>query len=600
MNLNFSKQDIAISAVVLAAVSLLFLRTVRFEFVNIDDPYYVLGHEVVEQGLTGVGVRYAFTSVSEGNYLPLTWLSHMLAVEAGGTGPAAHHVANVLLHGLTAALLFLFLKSATGSIGRSFLVALLWGVHPLRVESVAWVAERKDVLSGLFFVLALMAYVGYARRQRIERYMAVVLVLALGLLAKSILMIVPCVFLLLDLWPLARVRIAEPGVSRRISLLVAEKIPLFLLSAAAGVLAIWSQRSAGALGSIEFVSLSHRGWNALASLATYLFQTIWPLGLGVYYPYRDNQTLYLWGTAGLCIGIVATAIAVYQHKSRPYLMVGWLWFLVTLAPVIGLVQVGLQAHADRYTYLPHMGVFLALVWMLADVFERRMRYAPWRVPAVAGLVLVCALLTWRQLGFWRDSETLFAHTLAVTGPNRFAEGNYGDALMDQGRYGEAERHFRRAIEIGPPVYLDPHNLGASLVILDRPQEARDLFEEALRLKPEYRPSWVLLGDASLTLQEPQRAIEAYREAHRLGENSPRFHTNFGIAFAMAGRFAEAEAEFNAALGKAPSYAPALFNLGLLEMERRSTAKARELFEQVLALVPDDQGARAALDALDSQ
>lgn len=591
--------DVAIALSVFVFVFLLYVRTVGFEFINMDDPYYVVGHDVVAQGLGLEGIRYAFTSTSEGNYLPLTWLSHMAVVEVGGTGPAAHHLANVLLHALNASLLYLFIRTATGSAGRALAVALLWAAHPLRVESVAWVAERKDVLSGTFFILGLMAYAVYARRPGFLRYGAVFVLLALGLLAKSILMTLPCVFLLLDFWPLRRIQLLNPGAVRQLVRLIAEKIPLLMLSVGAGLLAIWSQGNIGALNSVETLPVSYRIWNALSSCATYLLQLVWPVNLSIYYPYRSSQELYLWGGLGLCAIVLISLAAALGYRSRPYVAVGWLWFLSTVAPVIGLLQAGAQAHADRYTYLPHIGLLVAIVWTAADQMERWPRTVPWRAAIVGVLVLISAMLTWRQSAYWRSSETVFAHALAVTGPNRFAEGNYGDALLNLGRPEEAEKHFIRALEIGPATYQDYHNLGATYLVTNRLEEARELFDEALRRKPDYRLSWVLLGDTNLKLAKPQEAIDAYREAERLGETSARFHTNVGIALGMAARRTEAEAEFKQALALSADYVPALYNLGVLAVERNEAQDAQHFFNRVLTLEPEHEGAREALSMLNS-
>lgn len=597
MNRRLHSRDWWIASGIFIFISLIYIRTVFFDFINMDDSYYVQGHDIVTRGLTYDGVQYAFTSFSEGNYLPLTWLSHMAVVEIGGTGPAAHHAANVLLHAATASLFFLFLRTATAAAGLAVMTALFWAIHPLRVESVAWVAERKDVLSGLLFVLALIVYRWYTQRPGVVRYLVVVVLACAGILAKSIVVVLPCVLLLLDHWPLNRTRFDEPGRWLRVGALAVEKIPLFALSIAAGLVAIWSQRDIGALNTFENVPVPHRFWNALASCATYLFQTAWPFGLGVYYPYRDNQSLYLWGAAGiLACGAIAIAAAGFW-KTKPFIATGWLWFLVTLAPVIGIVQVGAQAHADRYTYLPHMGLFMAAVWVCAELGVRRRWPIKWQAATSMVLVLVLATATWRQTGFWRDSETLFRHTLAVTGPNRFAEGNYGDALLNLGRTEEAEKHFRNAITIGPALYSDYHNLGAALMMLNRFTEAREALDMALRMNPGNRMTWVIQGDVNLQLLDARRATEAYREAARLGENSAKFHTNYGIALGMAGRSAEAAAEFRLALALTPDYVPALFNAGVLSAEEGDAAQAQAYFERVIAIDPNHAEAHSALSDL---
>jgi len=590
-----SKRDFAIAAAVVAGVTLLYARAIGFAFINIDDGYYVYGNDVVARGLTWDGLRYAFTSTSEGNYLPLTWLSHMVVVEFFGTGPAGHHAANVVLHALTAGSFFLFLRLAGGTEACAAAAAALWAAHPLRVESVAWVAERKDVLSGLLFVWGLIAYLDYARRGGWARYGIVLGVFGLGLLSKSIVVTLPCILLLLDLWPLDRARPQEPGRGRRATRLVAEKIPLLLGSVAMGLVTLWAQASMGSVTTLDRVPIGYRLWNAAAAHGVYAMQAVWPVRLGVFYPYPEAGRLYLLGGLGFAILVLATAAALYRFNRQPYLLVGWLWVVCALAPVIGLMQVGTQAHADRYTYLPHMGLWMAVVWAGATALRR----ASWRVPLSLSVLLFYIILTWNQIGHWRDSAALFAHTLRVTGPNNFAERNYGSALIDAGRYAKAEVHLRRAVAIEEGWYRDAQLLGIALTKQGRTAEGRDQFERALMLNPGHGPTWVLLGNANLTLGEPRRGIDAYREARRLGEGSADFYTNFGIALAMEGRKAEAEAEFRQALMRAPDHVPALFNSGVLALERRDAALARDYFRRVLELDPGHEAARAGLDALEA-
>jgi hypothetical protein len=451
-----------------------FARVIGFEFVNYDDPLYVSANLHVQEGLTLEGVRWAFTTFNAANWHPLTWISLMLDASIGGPDPRLFNLTNLILHLANTLLLFFFLERITGRPRRSAVAAALFAIHPLHVESVAWVAERKDVLSTLFLLLTLLAYAGWVKRPGPVRRFAVVLLFALGLLAKPMLVTLPVLLLLLDAWPLRR---KEPW--RR---LVLEKAPLGAMSIATGVVTFVAQRHSGTMGSLAGYPLGVRIANAIVATATYLGQAIWPTRLAVFYPH-PGASLAASMVAGSAVVLAAlTFWTIRVRRSRPYLLFGWAWYLVTLAPVVGIVQVGWQARADRYTYLPLIGIFLGVVWALADRFADR----PALLSSLAGAVLVMlGIGAFVQAGWWRDSETLFRHALAVTDDNAVAHNNLGTALLRRRLLSEAEGHFAEAVHINP-LYAEAHsNLGVALGRQGKIGEAILEFERALELQPDY-------------------------------------------------------------------------------------------------------------------
>src|SRR5436190_9045491 len=426
----------------LAGLSLaVFGQTIRYDFVNFDDDLYVYNTPAIRAGLTIKGIASAFTSQHARNWHPLTTLSHMLDCQLYGLNAGAHHATNVVLHTIAALLLFRVLRQMTGTLWRSAIVAALFAVHPLHVESVAWVSERKDVLSAVFFFLMLSAYARYARAPSTGRYLLVGALFAAGLMSKAMLVTAPMILLLLDYWPLRttarhKTKFKAPtlvlgGQSPGVSILILEKLPLLALSTGACVVTFVVQQRA--VGAIPPLPLSWRVENAVVSYLIYIWQTLWPTRLAAFYPH-PNDTLALWQVilaTGLLLAI--TVIAVVFRTKRPYLFTGWLWYVLMLVPVIGLVQVGEQGHADRYTYLPHIGLFLIVVWGVADVIEAR-RFS-WRVAAVTVPLVISALAAtaFIQTSYWRDGETLWTRALAVTSDNDFAHNNLGYLCIDSGQ-----------------------------------------------------------------------------------------------------------------------------------------------------------------------
>jgi len=474
-------------------------------FLDYDDGEYVYANPVVLSGLSWEGARWALVTNHAANWHPLTWLSHMADVTLFGTAAGAHHLVNVLLHAATAVLLFLVLDRSTGEPPPSALAAMLFAVHPLHVESVAWVAERKDVLCGLLWVLTVAVYARYARRPSARRWLAVAGALFLALLAKPMAVTLPFVLLLLDAWPLRRLH-------RGARTLVLEKVPLLLLAAVAAALTWRAQSASGATAGAEAYPFRDRLLNACLAYAVYLRQTVWPAHLSVFYPHPCSVGASVDGRAALgALVLLAalTAAAVWQRR-RGYPLVGWLWFAGTLVPVIGLVQVGAQAHADRYTYLPLVGLFVALAWGLWDAVGRR--WPPFAAVSIP-LALVLAGTAWLQTGHWRDRATLYAHAIASTGQNWLAWNNLGLARLDDGDLAGAEHAFAVAVQA----------------------------------KPDYADGWYNAGVAELRGGQLLPAVHAYRQALALDAANPDAWVNLGIAYRGLRREAEALACFDRAL-----------------------------------------------------
>ncbi len=513
-----------------------FAPTVHHGFFSFDDDLYVAGNRQVARGLTWPGAWWAFTSVGyASNWHPLAWLSHMADVQFLGMEPGRHHLVNVLLHAAAALLLFLLLRGLTGACWAPLLAAALFAVHPLRVESVAWIAERKDVLLGLCFMMTLLGYLRYLRKPGAGRFMAVVGLYALALLAKPMGVTLPLILLLLDAWPLGRLVAGDPALRRRV---VWEKVPLLLLAAGSAVMTVLAQRRGGMVTSLERFTPGQRASNALVAAASYLGKTLWPSRLAVFYPHPEGSL-----PAGRVLGALALLVllsgAALAARRRPYLRTGWLWFLVALLPVIGIVQVGVQAMADRYTYLPGIGLALAIAWGLGDLARlgpgRRLPVAA----AAAVLVLALAVAARLQTDLWRDDALLFRRALQVTRGNWVAEYNLGAVLAARGATEEAVAHYLNALTMRPASAAAHNNLANLLLQRGEAAGALTHYLEAMRLNridplPRY--------NAALALERLERYGEAealYREALRLRPDYAEARENLALLLRQAGRKAEA-------------------------------------------------------------
>jgi Flp pilus assembly protein TadD len=536
----------AICAILLILVFAIFGQTLGYGFVNFDDNSYVYQNPMVSRGLSLEGIEWAFTHVIAANWHPLTTILHMVDCQIYGLWAGGHHLTNVLLHAACALLLFLILMEMTGRIWPSGFVAAVFAIHPLRVESVAWVSELKDLLSGLFFMLTLWAYARYARRPDSKgRYAMVILWFALGLMSKPMLVTVPFVLLLLDYWPLGRFQKVS-----QLPVLLREKLPLFALSALSSVATVIAQKQA--IEPIEHFPLSLRLGDALVAYVIYLGKLIWPSRLAAIYPILDSGWP-AWQVIGSLMLLGALTAGAYVLRRRhPYLLIGWLWYLGMLVPVIGIVQVGQQAYADRYTYLPQIGLCIAGAWTAADwAGQRRERRAA--LGAVA-LVILCALLVAarRQTTYWRDSESLWTHTLECTRDNFVARTGLGLVPLQQGRPEEAIVQFREALRIHS-AYSDAHdNLGIALAQLGRTDEAIAQYREGLVFNPADANARDNLGLALVQQGRAQEAIAQYRESLRINPANANTHYNLGVALFQQGQAAEAISQIGEALSLQPA------------------------------------------------
>ena len=639
---------IGICVVLALLVWIAFGQTIHNGFVNFDDDVYVYKNPHVTDGLTPAGVSWAFTHVHSSNWHPLTWLSHMLDAQVYGLNAAGHHATNVLIHTVMVILLFLLLRRMTGFMWRSAFVAAVFAIHPLRTESVAWIAERKDVLSGLFFVLTLAAYLWYARRAgSFSRYAIVALSLSCALMAKPAAVTLPFVLLLLDYWPLKR---WTPSEGRLIPWrIIAEKIPLLALSGTLCVITIYAQGQA-----VSPLPLITRIDNAAVSYIVYLRQVIYPSGLVVLYPFPESG-LPLWEIAGAVVLLLAiTAFVVVKRRKQPWLLFGWLWYVGMLVPMIGILQVGAQAHADRYTYLPQIGLYLALTWAVAESGVHWSQHRVLLSGACAVIIISLVVCTRIQVSYWRNSETLWTRALAFTSGNVIAQNNLGNALLDEGNVDEAIVHFEKARQIKSedpkaafnlgnaliqkgrlddgienltqalqfkPDYVEAHiNLAGALLKADRVDDAVVHYQRALQIEPEQATAWNDLGYALLrkgkineaisclqkaTELNPKQAvawnnlgnamiqqgnvdgaITDYRTALQLKPDYPEANYNLGTALIQKGRVDEAVSHFRTALELKPDYASAAYNIGIALFHNGRTDEAVESFQKAIRIKPD--------------
>jgi len=667
MNALIRRQPLLLSLLIFGAALCTYWTATHNDFIGFDDPVYVTGNGHVQQGLTWESVGWAFTTSEGGNWHPLTWLSHMLDCQLFGLSPWGHHFVSILIHALNAALIFLVFFRLTSAIWRSFLVAGLFALHPLRVESVAWVSERKDVLSGFWFLLALLIYRKYVssvkgrgeqkfevKNSRSEPnsngtnanssgsrltdsarfYLLTLVAFTMGLLSKPMLVTLPFVLLLLDYWPLRRFQsdekygVSSPGEQSAYRLMVLEKVPFFALAAISCIITMIVQMKGGAM-SLS-VPLFQRVENALVSYGRYLGKIFFPSNLAFFYPYQNGWSVIVIALSALLLAGISI-LAIVWRRRYPYLLTGWLWFLGTLVPVIGLVQVGEQALADRYTYIPSIGILIALVWGAHELtrgwkFQRQVFGS-----VTAVLAVVCAMKTRGETAIWKNNETLFSHAIAVTQKNYVAHNNLGTTYEKQGRWDEAAAQLRQAIAEKPdyaqahknlgvvferqgdstraaeeyreairldPKYAEAHNdLGALLNARGRTDEAIGEFQQALRLKPDFTEPHFNLGLVYIRKGLVDAAIREYESVLKIQPNSADVHNNLGVAFDKQGRTDDAIREYARAIELRPSYARARFNLGVALSRKGALAAAIEQFQEALKLKPDYEEARINLNQL---
>lgn len=575
------------------------------QFINFDDNVYISNNPHVREGLSGQTVEWAFTAYDTGNWHPLTWLSHALDYQIFHLNPAGHHYVNVLLHAANAVLLFWLLQMATGLTWPSLMVAALFALHPVNVESVAWAAERKNVLSMLFFLLALQAYTRYARMPASWRYALVALFFALGLMAKPQVITLPFVLLLWDFWPLQRIAGAasdqnETGANatRSLTSLVWEKTPLFLLAAASAIVTMRAQRAGHAVRTVAEYGLYARLGNAVVSYARYLSHAFLPLRLAPFYPHPGNS-LPVWQVVGSVLLLATiTALVIFQRKRR-YLLMGWCWFLGTMVPMLGLVQVGEQGMADRYAYLPYIGLFIMIIWTVADIVSERKASTTWVAVPAAAVLLVFAGISHHQISHWHDSETLWTYTLSVTAQNFMAHDNLAQALAKEGRTDEAIQQFQAAEEIHNYPPSEILKLGLYEQNTGRPQGAIVQYQKVLQASadPGLRAAaFANLGLSYLQLGDADHSRQSYEEALRLDAHNAPAMIGLGVLAQRKGDFAVAANYYSDAMTIQPRDLGYLLLASALRSAGRST-EAEAADEQARHLSEDLRPAQAAADQL---
>lgn len=552
---NVTRIEKALCILLALATLLVYFRTVHYGFVFYDDDTFVYANPVVKAGLKASGLVWAFGR-HFANWHPLTWISYLLDAQLFGMNAGGFHLVNVLLHTASVVLLFLALFRMTGRTWRCAVVSAVFALHPLHVESVAWVAERKDVLSTFLEMIALLLYVRYAEHPTAKRYRLVCLLFVLSLMAKPMSVTFPLILLLLDYWPLRRIQwpLSWPEVQRA----VVEKVPLLLVSLAASALTVTAQREYGTVSSLESVPLATRIANAAIAYVLYIKQAIWPANLGVLYPAEPPRLSS--AALALLILLAVTVAVLALARTRPYWFTGWFWYVGMLVPVIGLVQVGLQSRADRYTYVPLVGLTIAIVWAAADWLERHPALRPVFAAATGVVLLAFAVGTWRQVGYWKDSRTLFEHTIAVTERNSIMRNNLGVVLMNAGDDRGAMVQYFQAMRIDPEYAAPKGNAGNLLLRAGQLDSARPLIEEAIRLKQDFPMAQLDIGIIDASTGNYQEAIAHLSEALRLTPGDPVPHSNLCYAFEHVGRWDEAIAQCREALRLKPDYPDAQFNL----------------------------------------
>ena len=571
-----------VCAVLAAATFAVYVQVHDFDFVNYDDTtLYIAKNPRTPSGLNWDNVAWAFTTGHASNWHPLTWLSHMVDVQLFGMKAGAHHMVSVLFHVANTLLLFLLMRrmAARWDPGRAFwqsaFAAAVFALHPLHVESAAWIAERKDVLSTFFWLLAMAGYLHYTKRPGLARYLLVAIPFALGLMAKPMVVTLPAVLLLLDYWPLRRQRATA----------VLEKLPLFVLALASSAVTVYAQQAGKAIAALDQLPVSLRVENALVSYVRYIMMTFWPTGLAPFYPH-PGPGLPLWQAAVSALVLVGlTVIAVAWIRSLPYVAVGWFWFLGTLLPVIGIIQVGQQALADRYMYIPLIGLSIAVAWGAADLIRK------WRVPtpaaaATSGAVLLAlAACTALQTGHWRNSIALFEHALEVTSGNFLAHKNLGVALATEGRYKEASVQYAKAILIrsnDPDLY---YNLANALDELGDTERAIVEYGKAVKIDPRHAQSHYNLGNALAGQQDFAGAAGAYRTVLEIEPDHLGATINLGNALAMLGRFEEAAGIFRKTIEMDPDNIESYVNLGNVLAQQSKPEEAVPYYTKALELDP---------------
>ena len=584
------RYDVLICLFLVIATLIAYWQVRNHNFLSFDDHLYILHNQHVNNGLSLKSISWAFSFTDIAYWHPLTWLSHMLDCQLYGLNSSMHHTTSLIFHIINCLLLFLVFKGTTGAVWKSAFIAALFALHPINVESVAWVAERKNVLSTLFWMLTLLTYCYYSLQPGFYRYFLTLFCFLLGILAKPMLVTLPFVLLLFDYWPLERLRYSSTTNTdryKKASLLhlILEKLPFFLLAGASIYISSLSVQHHGIVVSTESVSMKLRVANALVSYVKYIEKMIWPKNLAVFYPFPD--TVPLWQILGAALFLVCVSILVFRARAKPYLVVGWLWYIGTLVPAIGLIQAGLwPSIADRFAYVPLIGLFVVIAWGVPDLVAR-WRYKKIVLATTATvLLLIFTAASRSQNRYWANNIALFKHSLDVTNDNDVAHQKLGEALAAQGKTDEAIRHYYEALRIKPDLVAAHLNLGVALREEGKINEALKHFSMALRAEPDCAEAYYELG---VTLEKQgnfDAAVRHYSEALRIKQEFVKGHNNLGNAMARQGNFESAVYHYNEALKINPNYAGAHYNLGMIYANKGEVEEAIFYFKKTLEVSPN--------------
>jgi len=562
--INKFKKFVLPALIIVLLTAIVYGQTLNHDFVNFDDDGYVYNNYHIRSGFNAESVIYAFTTMDKGNWIPLTWLSHLIDIHFFGLMPAGHHFTNLLFHCLNALLLFIFLTINTRHRWLSFCVAILFAVHPLHVESVAWISERKDVLSTFFGLLTLISYCAYSRKQNIKNYFLTFFFFLLGLLSKPMIVTFPILFFLLDYWPLQRVSpLRKHSYFKPDRMLIIEKIPFLLICLVFSSIAILSQQAGNAMASSAEIPFFFRLMNALVSYTIYIIKTLWPYQLAVIYPYQHTLNIFHVVMSGLFL-LAVSVVAIVYSKKHPYLLFGWGWFLITLLPVIGLIQVGSQAMADRYTYIPIIGLFISIIWLIYNLMIKFRLNRDLLILTFTIITLSYCMLTLNQLKTWKNSDTLFTHALAVTENNWLAHLNLGEDLFANGKIDDAIAHYTKALEINPSFELAYLNLGTAFAKKGQIDDSIRYYHQALEMKKNMPAAWLNLGNAYFRKGMLKKALLHYDKALELKPDYPNAYCGIGAVMAKKGDLLRATRAFKKALEIDPGSHSALEKLKQIE------------------------------------
>ncbi len=583
------QHKLLISLFLVVSILVVYQQIRNFDFVNFDDDLYISENSQVQAGLSVEGVIWAFSSFSSANWHPLTWLSHMLDYELYGLNPMGHHWTNLQLHMANALLLFFLFFKMTRAFWQSAFVAALFALHPLHVESVTWVAERKDVLSTFFGMLAIWSYYRYIKNPHIINYLLIMLFLSFGLMAKPMLVTLPFVLLLLDFWPLERFNYNPSQQhsisSKRFIRLVWEKMPLFVIVSISVVLTFMAQHRGGAVGSLKYFPIKMRISNALVSYVRYIGKAIWPQKLSVFYPYPDF--IPAWQTIGAALMIVGVCcLAVRYSKQYPYIAVGLFWYLGTLVPVIGLIQAGSQAMADRYTYIPLIGIFIIVAWGVWDLFEKWRRRK--EILAVAAVIILSILTvrTYFQVSHWKNAITVFENAVRVTEKNYTAYNNLGTAYGKKNNYDKAISSYNKALNIKPDYTAALFNIGTAFMAKGNFDKAVSYFNRTLKIDPKYINVHNNLGDIFFSRRKFDKAYFHFNEILKIDPEYADAHSNLANVLTAQERLDEAVFHYKQALRIKPDHTDAHYNFGTLLVRQKKIDQAVVHFAEAIKIDPD--------------